>query len=89
MTVIIGIPVVIVSRVTSQGTLQLKVLSIGIRRVVIPSLHSSPIAVVALILIMSRSGGRKRKDPEERKRREERLCDSDPHNNSFLAVQLA
>ena len=76
-----------VSIVTPQGTLQPKVLSIGIRRVVKPSLHSSPIAVVALI--MSRSGGRKRKDPEERKRREERLCDSDPHNNSFLAVRQA
>jgi len=78
-----------VSIVTLQGALQPKVLSIGIRRVVIPSLQSSPIAVVALILIMSGSGGRERKDPEERKCREERLCDSDPHNNSFLAVRLA
>jgi hypothetical protein len=81
-----GIPVVMVSIVTPQGTLQPKVLSIGIRRVVKPSLHASPIAVIALI--MSRSG-RKREDSDERKCREERLCDSDPHNNSFLAVQLA
>jgi len=83
--IIIGIPVVIVSRVTSQGTLQLNVLSIGIRRVVKLLLHSSTIVGVALI--MSRSGGRKRKDSDERKHRKKRLSDPGLHTNFFLAVQ--
>lgn len=83
----VGIAVVTVLMGMPQRALQLQVFRVGIWSVVELVMRLS--LMVVRVLIMSRSGRRKREDSQERQRREERLGNFGLHNNSFLTVQLA